>query len=115
MTTQTDLVTQVAEATESCEAGKHHPSADVYHPDGHLRWPTLSRECHYGRRLEDGTKRHGDRCECDGSGRVPDVTLEKVLAAMTQEQLWDWGATAHTWFGKGPTPLEAACTALLAT
>ena len=109
-----------------------------------LRWPTLSRECggpETGRWNDDciytvGTHSFGKDelegfpCPCNGSGRVPDVDLEKVL---TLGWHWEIGKNDYadpntTWicllrldesdfefFTTGDTSLDAASAALLAT
>jgi len=115
-----------------------------------LRWSTLSRECpgppcawwdSRGRQWEgcytlvratSAFQHYPDAmidevelpCRCNGSGRVPDVTLEKVLALIWGIRRWKtdrWVA----WNGDeepdgmidyyGDTPVEAALAALLAT
>jgi len=121
--------------------------------DGNLRWPTLSRECRCPTYKDDGSiagwdcsvcldhRQHGPWCiACpNGSGRVPDVTLEKINAIVhdmgleiryyrepanmigpTPVRQWaDIGDDDRCWnrkgVGFGATDREAACSALLET
>ena len=105
------------------------------------KYPSLSRVCP-GRRYIDMSGEHkishsvpirGRRCRCaiisNGSGRVPDVTLEKVLDLIgyenqcisfgwsfdTKQILCDLSRPVNGNFirGAGNTPLEAACAALM--
>jgi len=92
-----------------------------------LRWPELSRKCPWTHYPESGCKGSPGidmgkpRTKCDGSGRVPDVTLEKVLLLLPEGK---WMLSYH--FGpcvelpgevecRGETYLEAACAALIAS
>ena len=93
-----------------------------------LRWSSLSRECDNDLWVWDAFPQHlheGRPCVgCLGSGRVPDVTLEKVLEILTSDHDLDiikrkdyWAVQSYVnveWH-KGNIPLEAACAALLAT
>jgi len=140
--TITDPIKAVAEAkcAEVIRLGREHIPGDTCYPcvkfnggNGSmsgtgLRWPTLSREC--GHRPWLGATLHNPDCE---SGRIPDVTLEKVLEAIAVEvgSLLQF-SREHTDPDKGQficnagdtyqlvgqyayTRLEAACSALLAT
>ena len=142
MTTKPDPVQQVAEMPcpgLDCERGVilgyrpriPRPLLDQDCASCHgtrLRWPTLSRECEgpvTGRWNDDciytmGTHSFGEDeleglpCPCNGSGRVPDVTLEKVLdihIAEGRTQPQDWFLFDRL---RLRTPTEAACAALLA-
>ena len=155
MPTTTDVIQQVAEAkcpnrTEiaggwACTWLADNTS-DIECPvcqGTGLRWPALSRECEgpvTGRWNDDciyteGTHSFGEDelegfpCPCSGSGRVPDVTLEKVqlinpdIAFLVYCEVGVWyceigivrpGASGPA-SGKGTTPELAACAALLAT
>jgi len=83
-----------------------------------LRWPELSHQC-----ATDGPHIH--HLLCDGSGRIPDVTLEKVLNLLlsygdvrfitTEGEPVHCFVNKHSFGGTGDTPMEAACAALLAT
>lgn len=100
-----------------------------------LQWPTLSRKCPvcYDRVGDGGVLGWAKCSKCNGSGRIPDVTLEKVVIILATDGvvsiqgLTDDGKTTIgfcAWLGyprelpdtvfKGATPLEAACAALLA-
>lgn len=125
----TDLETQVAEAKLSC--GDVHPGQDIYHPDGHLRWPRLSRECpsEYHSPCSDKWLGH-EILDC-GGGRIPDVTLEKVLDYLVEMgyksmefcplipgpgcQLGAIGPKGRVSKMVEDTPTDAACAALLAS
>lgn len=134
MATQTDMAQQVAETTCSDCYGSGYQDEEMGGEVGYiqwdcppcdatgLRWPTLSRECgcgpyeHYYRKGKDPV--------CTKPGRVPDVTTDKVLDIVKEydvgfsffngEWLCDVDATP-VWHGEGPTPLLAACAALLET
>lgn len=91
-----------------------------------LRWLELSREC---RGIQNGWPNgtidhivcHKYPNYCDGSGRVPDVTLEKVMWLLPhaisfarRDDKWCcmiWHPDQQE--GYGDTSLEAACAALL--
>ena len=105
-----DLETQVAEAKcPECENGVglgYRPLLDSPCDNcqgSGLRWPTLSRECQAityvreGQMLDDLEKDWvcpGGCSFCHGSGRIPDVTLEKVL-----EIFADMGVAFHFTYG----------------
>lgn len=104
-----------------------------------LRWPTLSRECPSQEAIfSDG--KHGFQmpyddewidCSgfCNGSGRIPDVTLEKVMSIFAEQPCIEVQLVlipGHGWFLNvgnmysleypdvwHATPLEAACTTLM--
>ena len=142
MVTETDVVQQVAEAKCQCL----YPCSLSDHEDicscvgTRRRWPTLSREC-------PGWFKQHDKCDgfdgtinedyCNGSGRILEVTLEKVLDCLESEGYpnADFGIAnlamqaegdmyqvdavlpKAPWTcrsGKGPTRLLAACAALMA-
>lgn len=127
MTTVTDLVTQVAEAR------KHPETCDDRCNCGEspLRWPTLSRECPVclgTRRFQSHLIHDIGTCRSCETGRVPDVTLEKVQSLLLQKIgsakfdfcsdetytiFWVKDEIANAVVGN--TPLEAAIAALLAT
>ena len=136
MVTETDVIQQVAEVRcpnlTQCEDGSWAcfwtadntlaTECPICQGTG-LRWPPLSRECHglYGDWAGDVC--HGRGCNhCNHTGRVPDVTLEKVLPMIYCVRKWGGGPKWVAYAGHddidGPvcnTPLEAACAALLAT
>jgi len=129
------MIKEVAEAKLTC--GEVHPGQDVYHAEGHLCWPLLSRKCPCldlsntpcegcGSHLMDERfgHWHQDNCDCKGSGRIPDVTLEKVLDLLIPYSECgdrvvivraESGYLVFPKAGQGNTPLEAACRALMAT
>ena len=159
MVTEINVVQQVAEV--KCpegwgEAVPHGIGCATCQGTG-LRWPGLSRKCpcavslyNIGTRDEECSKcyrpgSHQEGCyACHGSGLIPDVTLEKVLAIMVEDgdapalvndDNGHWAVASN---GMQPlcyderhiasslfifdedtvwadTPLEAACAALLAT
>ena len=142
MNLEFDVIKEVAEA--KCPTTWHHDPGNrekYNHPemcacDGtKLRWPPLSRECpsetHDPCTKELAYQVKGmqyyeqiDIRSCDGSGRVPDVTLEKVLDLPELYGVWRAYHGNRKWASKtssrmdasySATPLEAACAALLAT
>lgn len=120
------------------------------HPTG-LRWPALSRECRgvgdyvcdKGRLAAPGQTEGCPTCGgsgaqnaynkdnlVSGSGRIPDVSLEKVLDLLLKDNhyrdVWEitigagyryfiWKESEEDSTFEGDTLLEAACAALLAT
>jgi len=101
-----------------------------------LRWPPLSQECPCidgptccdACMSMDGDDYHGVWCEdCNGSGRVADVTLEKVLEIFVANGIgfdFDWykderrvniDTGPKDFTGKSTTFELAACAALLTT
>ena len=98
-----------------------------------LRWPLLSRECRgIQESWPNGVINHFYCFEhdgyCHGSGRVPDVTLEKVLPLLNdvggKHVIHLWLGIGGLWFVRlttsdthhsGDNPLEAALAALLAS
>jgi len=79
-----------------------------------LRWPELSRECYTPEGILDCLNFSLDHHH----GRVPDVTLEKMLPLLNIPPGCLLGGNAEGWFtGSGheyfDTPLDAACAALL--
>lgn len=109
---------------------KHLDKCEVCHGTG-LKHPTLSRGCEQPDHEDCGRcfdpQEDGHEC-CGGSGRIPDVTLEKVLDCLKEEGFtsmefcplipgpgWQLGASgAMNAKVVGRTPLEAACAALVA-
>ena len=139
---QTDLVTQVAEAKCSEPIPltlKTHVACNTCDATG-LRWPTLSRECpclDLGNLPCEGCDSHladnrfgnwhKDDCECHGSRRVPDVSLEKAVMLILLERpricfaerpvggLTCWQPNDSMPRQYGDTLLDAACAVLLQT
>ena len=117
---------QVAEAKcpEECHCRMCKPHCKPCQGTG-LRWPSLSRECY-------NCQRALLHCpNCNGSGRIPDVTLEKVLPLLLdvgdlsishnldfqthKGEKVELCITGSDIYRTKPTLLEAACAALLAT
>ncbi len=133
-TDEDDVIQQVAEAkcpsikTYTCigvcspRLGHHHPDLDhesCCQGTG-LRWPPLSREC----RTPDGILDCLNLSLDHKHGRIPDVTLEKVSTIVGNQGI-NMSELDGVWWceigdgrwktGRGNTPLEAACAALLAS
>ena len=132
------MITDVAEV--KCPWCQHRkverpPLSDCPNCQGTgLRWPTLSRECpgtSYPPYPND-VHHHQGTCLCGGpGGRIPDVTLEKVLELILQDEYGTVSFDRHNPSliecsvdlfsgtpmaqGYGRIPLVAACAVLLAT
>lgn len=140
MTTKTDVVRQVAEMKcPNCSGYGYFqgspaddPATKSRGPKGcldcqgtGLKYPTLSREC----RTPDGVLDCLNFSLDHVHGRIPDVSLEKVLELLVRVDhaaCWEVGyagVSKRYWIGRQPrgvhetadTMLEAACRALLAT
>ena len=125
-----ELETQAAEAVEAVDTCLADPCVVPNCPGYYLRWPGLSRECP---KCHRAGSHQGDCYACHGSGRVPGVTLEKVLALLIAadgvvsfqgvgtkviESYCAWTGYPEEPPDKvhhGDTPLEAALAALLSS
>ena len=77
-----------------------------------LRWPSLSRECNCLELCQSFAE--------DKHGRIQDVTLEGVLPLLPGDWILGHSRDGHSYYvvdsvGDFLTPLEAACSALLAS